>query len=127
VNISTIYKRACLSFLLVAVVLIFQPCLASGSTQFEDACQLYLRKQYAKALPAFIACLKTDPRNASAYMYVANCYYLLGDKGSATQTYGIIVKGFPGTAEAAAAQKFLTNQQIGKDASSQGAAATRHQ
>jgi hypothetical protein len=84
---------------------------ALADSSFDRASQLYAGKQYAQALPLFLTCLKSDPRNRSAFLYSANCYYMLGQAAAARQTYDIIVKSFPGTPEANSASSFLSRLQ----------------
>jgi len=90
-----------------------------AETSLEQGSQLYAQKQYAKALPLFMACLKTDPRNKSAFLYAANCYYMLGQTAAAKQTYNIIVTSFPGTVEATSAAGFLARLQPSAAATTQ--------
>lgn len=102
--------RTRLAIVIVATMLTigcFATSICAQGQTFDDGVKLYTHKQYKQALPILLNVLKQDPRNASAYLYIANCYYCLQQVAYAKQTYQIIVRNFAGSSEANTATDFL--------------------
>lgn len=87
-------------------LLLPQPSFAAEG-HFAAGVRLYNEKNYTAAINHFVEVTKTEPRNATAYYYGANCYYSLGKKDEAVKFYWFIVRSFPQSREAAQVNEFL--------------------
>lgn len=74
---------------------------------FATGVRLYNARNYAGAINEFVQVTQTEPRNATAYFYGANCYYALGKRDEAVNFYWFIVRSFPQSREATQANEFL--------------------
>lgn len=78
---------------------------------FEDGVKLYNQKQFKQALIIFMGYLKTNPRSAAAYLYIANSYYGLNQIDAAKKTYQVLIASFPNSNEALTAREFMRRLQ----------------
>lgn len=65
---------------------------AAADPQFNKAVSIYLREDFAQALPLFKALLKKEPDNSMLHYYLALCYVRTGEKDLGVEEYRWIIK-----------------------------------
>jgi hypothetical protein len=98
----------------ILVALNCVPALASAADlTYSAALQLYGKKRYQEALPYFHKLVKANPKNSTHYLYLANCYYFVGNAKAATDLYRYILNYFPQTQAASSASQMLKRLEPG--------------
>lgn len=121
-NVST--NPGTLSLPLGMIATINAGSAALAASAYDAAAKLYTERKYREALPALLQVVKSEPRNSSAYLLLANCYYMLGDRATATRLYSNLTSSFAGTKVAQSAQQMLQQLSAGNKTASASKAAS---
>jgi tetratricopeptide (TPR) repeat protein len=111
------------SFIALMLCIAVTPGYAAGS-DFEAGVAEYNQRHFGQAIRLFQSALKTQPKNCTAALYLANSYYQLRQNASAIQYYQWIKAAAPNSREAATANDMLSRLQVSPAASTSSAKAT---